>query len=537
MSDDGCALTLARMNAMWQHLKDDQIGVLIHKCNAKVGRFEVERRVTLKNEAKRSQMKMESNARSIAKLRLRAKMEKDEADAAATRLVKEKGQFEKALEAFHDEQQKLRQEIASAEVDGVIDQVEEAAIARLNVDVKVAEARLEKEKGEFLDWVKRAETEMSEATMFQLRCERELVAYTEIIEQSKRFEGGHAFEPTKEAPGLSICMRLLSFGCDEDQDDPISIQTSAEKERGVDSKSAEVEGEFMTCRRLLFRDGTSYEGGWDTAKLQPSGHGSEQLTEYSCQYLGEVDSDLWHGVGSLFFHGLSMCYAGRWNKGMREGPGLHCSITPNGTVVPIVYCLCAANKVTHYERYVGKSNRHHIKLMELTTQSVRKALLEVTRARQLCPCALVDDQNETQMLEEDETYRSSLEKVKTSKWQAVRMSSIFGNGDEMAKISHLTAMLLRGARNQGGDASPEQRRDSSASGVAAMLSLHTPKTSSSKSYSSKSLSGVQDYSPLALSPDKTRGQSPGSLFPQPAKAPPPIQASNETSTTDFEGMS
>ena len=43
-------------------------------------------------------------------------MEKEEADAAAARLVKEKGQFEHALEVYHDEQQKLRQEIASAEV-------------------------------------------------------------------------------------------------------------------------------------------------------------------------------------------------------------------------------------------------------------------------------------------------------------------------------------------------------------------------------------------------------------------------------------
>ena len=136
----------------------------------------------------------------------------------------------------------------------MIDDDEQAELDRLHVDVKVAETRLEKEKAEFLLWVQKAEKEMKEAVYFQQRCEHEYAAYTEILKEKQSLEGENPFSPSDIAPGLSVCRRLMAFGSDEDMHEPLAIRA-----RHAGATPA------RTLRRLLYRDGTSYEGEWDTA--------------------------------------------------------------------------------------------------------------------------------------------------------------------------------------------------------------------------------------------------------------------------------
>ena len=217
--------------------------------------------------------------------------------------------------------------------DGVIDDDEQAELDRLLVDVKVAETRLEKEKAEFLLWVQKAEKEMKEAVYFQQRCEHEYAAYTEILKEKQSLESEHPFSPSDIAPGLSVCRRLMAFGSDEDMHEPLAIRA-----RHAGATPA------RTLRRLLYRDGTSYEGEWDTAANQPCGHGSENLTECESQYLGEFASDLRDGFGLLILHSLRLGFAGSWRAGLREGPGLLCSFTRSGNLIPVVYCLCEDDK-------------------------------------------------------------------------------------------------------------------------------------------------------------------------------------------------
>ena len=78
---------------------------------------------------------------------------------------------------------------------------------------------------------------------------------------------------------------------------------------------------------------------------------------------------------------MNVC-AGYWEYGSREGPGVLCGILADGTMVPVVFCMCHDGNIHHHVRFEGTSALHkHI--MESASIEIQKAITAARTARQL----------------------------------------------------------------------------------------------------------------------------------------------------------
>ena len=107
-------------------------------------------------------------------------------------------------------------------------------------------------------------------------------------------------------------------------------------------------------------DGSGYVGGWKNG--HPDGEGIEMLPV--SKYVGQFKNDMRHGIGSFSLLKTSCAYVGKWVNGVREGLGIACNLRPDGSAVPIVYCVCKNNELVVAERWNESIKSHKAILHE-----------------------------------------------------------------------------------------------------------------------------------------------------------------------------
>jgi len=147
---------------MWETLRQDGVGKVQYEVSLKTASYANQRVLNEAKIAKAIKKKRLSDACKIEALVYKTNVEKTEADAALERVTKNGAEFERAMARVEVEKGEMEKAIADAEKDGVIDDAEEMELNRMRFDVKVAQARLEKELLEFEVWEAKAMLEIEQ---------------------------------------------------------------------------------------------------------------------------------------------------------------------------------------------------------------------------------------------------------------------------------------------------------------------------------------------------------------------------------------
>jgi len=205
------------------------------------------------------------------------RQERAEADEAIARVAKEKAEFEKAVQGVEDDKLKLDRMIHESEKDGVVDDQEAAQIMKWKVELKIAEARLVKERAEFEEWVVKADKEVKEAEKMQERCEREITEHlANVTKNQAENEVYQKIEANGDAPGYSVLTRM----------EYDSIHQGGSEDSTPQVVSHNKSDDKMQLCTVYTREGSGYEGEW--ADRRPNGSGIETLKGANMTYYGQV---------------------------------------------------------------------------------------------------------------------------------------------------------------------------------------------------------------------------------------------------------
>ena len=78
-----------------------------------------------------------------------------------------------------------------------------------------------------------------------------------------------------------------------------------------------IKGQYHKGKgKILYEDGSSYEGEWENFKRQ--NYGILTLSNLD-RYEGDFKDDLYEGKGKLFLSDRNICYEGFWRDGKKFG--------------------------------------------------------------------------------------------------------------------------------------------------------------------------------------------------------------------------
>lgn len=153
-------MSLIEFNKEWGRLRDDVFFDHLNHESKLVEAFVMERTKRQAEAAERARMIKQAELDVVDRLRRRAEVELLEANEANERADKEREEFYRAKAVFEAEKEGLKKMIVLAEQDGTVDQEEQDAINKLQIEVRIAHARLEKEKSEYFEWEQKAQKEV-----------------------------------------------------------------------------------------------------------------------------------------------------------------------------------------------------------------------------------------------------------------------------------------------------------------------------------------------------------------------------------------
>ena len=127
----------------------------------------------------------ESELLAIQKLVIRCAQEREEAEAAEVVLQRERAQFLQSHEALRISREVVQRAEEEATKDGVIDLAEEDEITKLRVELRIAEARDEKERQEFEEAIRQREKECRDLVEMETRLREREAAFRRAAEEAR----------------------------------------------------------------------------------------------------------------------------------------------------------------------------------------------------------------------------------------------------------------------------------------------------------------------------------------------------------------
>ena len=306
----------------------------------------------------------ESELLAIRKLVHRCMTERSETEAAELIVQKEHGEAVQAYEALKRSIEILQEAEKEANADGVIDQEEEKQLAKLKLNLQIAEARNRKEQREFEEAHQLRMRESQELVEMESRLREREVAFTLAAEEARASSA--LLNGNKDHPSYSVMNRIYAY-------ESIQVNSVLHSNNGRHAKSMQSadkakaskqqfdsshSNQVLSSLNLFLRDdfavmmaadGSGYNG--DVVSGRPEGHGVEWYAAAGLQYVGQFCDDLRHGLGALVFTRARIFYAGEWAHGARNGRGAVGFISEEGVSLPIAWVVCRDGCVESHRRF------------------------------------------------------------------------------------------------------------------------------------------------------------------------------------------
>ncbi len=314
---------------------------------------------------------------AMQKLVIRSAQEREEAEAAELVMQREKAQFLQSHEALRISREVFQKAQEEASQDGVIDLKEEEMITKLRVELRIAEAREQKEKQEFEDAMRAREKECHELIEMDTRLKEREAAFRVAAEEARASNAllnGNPRVPLWRLCSLVNCVFAYeSTLCPNDLDQPTAPRPAPRPKPAGGGPNELRAGKPGVRRRSLFHsrsevilgrlrlwlddthavieasDGSGYLG--EVVAGRPHGNGVEWCRASQVHYAGQYTADLRHGLGCLVAPHAQFFYACSWADGVRVGRGIVGYITDEGVALPVAVVICRESRVRNAERF------------------------------------------------------------------------------------------------------------------------------------------------------------------------------------------
>mmetsp|Transcript_6339 Transcript_6339/g.13908 ORF Transcript_6339/g.13908 Transcript_6339/m.13908 type:complete len:499 (+) Transcript_6339:720-2216(+) len=345
----------------------------------------------------------ESELLAIQKLVIRSAQEREEAEAAELVLQREKAQFLQSHEALRISREVFQKAQEEASKDGVIDLKEEEMITKLRVELRIAEAREQKERQEFEDAMKTRERECRELIEMDTRLREREAAFRLAAEEARASNA--LLNGSPRVPLCSLVNRVFAYESTlgpNDPDEPAAPRAAPRPRAGAGGPNERRGGKPGVRRRSLFHsrsqvilgrlrlwlddthavieasDGSGYLG--EVAAGRPHGSGVEWCRASQVHYAGQYTDDLRHGLGCIVAPRAQFFYAGGWADGARAGRGIVGYITNDGAALPVAVVVCRENRVRSAERYLTTGRGENRALLAAVEAEVLRAIAAADEA-------------------------------------------------------------------------------------------------------------------------------------------------------------
>jgi hypothetical protein len=337
----------------------------------------------------------ESELLAIQKLVIRSAQEREEAEAAEFVLQREKAQFLQSHEALRVSMEVLQKAQEEASTDGVIDLKEEEMITKLRVELRIAEAREQKERQEFEDAMATREKECRELIEMDTRLKEREAAFRLAAEEARASNA--LLNGNPRVPLCSLVNRVFAYESTLRPNDPDEAAAQVARPRpGAGGPQERRGGKPGVRRRSLFHsrsqlilgrlrlwldethavieasDGSGYLG--EVVAGRPHGSGVEWCRASQIHYAGQYVDDLRHGLGCLIAPRAQFFYAGGWADGARVGRGIVGYITNDGVALPVAVVICRENRVRSAERFRTTGRGENQELLTAVEAEVLRAI-------------------------------------------------------------------------------------------------------------------------------------------------------------------
>ena len=315
--DEVIKLDIVGLNRMQNTLKLDQLGKVFFEMLLEV-KVWAEGFVDNEGKYRKAIMaKQQRDTKRMEELKIKAKVEREEADEALERYKKEREEFLKALNNYQKDKEQLEAMVENAELDGHIDEKEAAVIEEKQLKLRITGVRLHKEQQEFEEWEAKTQSEMRDYDRAMKIEAKTIQEYNLFMKESTaQFKYRSVLNFNRGHLDCSVLSRLHTFRPSKTSD-VSEAHTPATPSYHAESIDPLYEILYLACAvnpvddllyACVFDDlFVGYEGQW--ADGQPCGHGVEELP-FGVKYMGEFKDDLWHGYGMMAVKHLDAAYLG-----------------------------------------------------------------------------------------------------------------------------------------------------------------------------------------------------------------------------------